>query len=221
MKETWALALAGASLLAAAPEGAVPVEAERFHRTIFRNEWVRAYRVTLPPGESTGFHVHAHDDAAVRLSVATVASETMGRPPGEPERCVPGMVSSRTNEPVPLTHRVNNVGTTTFDVLDVEVLKRPDGPASAALAPPATENARLRVYRWELPPGGSSPSHAHTRPYLIVAATDVALRMTAPDGAASAHPVKTGDLHWIDSKVTHALGNDGTSPGVVVEFELK
>ena len=47
------------------------------------------------------------------------------------------------------------------------------------------------------------------------------LRMTSPDGASLEHPVKAGDLHWVDSRVTHVLANRGTEAGVIVEVELK
>jgi len=63
--------------------------------------------------------------------------------------------------------------------------------------------------------------HTHERPYLIVATTDMQLKMSAPDGQSVAHPVKAGDFHWVDNKVTHTLENAGTAPGEIVEFEMK
>jgi len=33
--------------------------------------------------------------------------------------------------------------------------------------------------------------------------------------------VKAGDVHWVDAKVTHALANEGTTVGQIVEIELK
>ena len=47
------------------------------------------------------------------------------------------------------------------------------------------------------------------------------LKMTAPDGQALTHEIKAGDFHWVDVEVTHTLTNDGTTPGEIVEFELK
>ena len=79
----------------------------------------------------------------------------------------------------------------------------------------------MRVYRYELEPGAASAQHAHARPYLLVAATDVELRMTSPDGASIAHPVKAGEMHWVDTAVTHALMNEGRQKAILVEFELK
>jgi quercetin dioxygenase-like cupin family protein len=202
------------------PEG-VPVEQEPAHKTVLKNDYVQVFRVKLEPGTSTLMHTHARDDAAVRLSAATVTSETLGKPAGEPESRPAGAVSARQNEPTPLTHRVRNVGTTVFDVLDVQILKRPEGPEAPPVAAPAAENPRMRVYRYELAPGAASAMHTHARPYLLVAATGMNLRMTSPDGVAMTHPVEAGDLHWVDAAVTHTLVNEGRETGVLVEVELK
>jgi quercetin dioxygenase-like cupin family protein len=206
---------------AAAPDGAVPVEEETNHKTVLKNDYVQVFRVTLPPGTSTGMHTHAHDDAAVRLSQATSTTDVPGQPETAPDTKAAGSVAARNNEPKPFTHRVHNVGATPYDVLDVQILKRPAGPAADAIRPPDAENPRMRVYRFELAPGAQSGPHTHARPYLLVAATPMNLRMTAPDGAAMAHAVKTGDLHWVEERVTHTLVNDGPETGVLVEFELK
>lgn len=218
-----ALLAAAAAAAAAASnpaDRAVPVEDEPRHATVLKNAFVRVFRVKIEPGTSTGMHTHAHDDAAVRLRDATVSAEILGGPMGAPETVHPGTVSARENEGKPYTHRVHNVGTTPFDVLDVEVLKRPDGPATPPLMGPAAENPRMRVYRYDLEPGARSARHTHARPYLLVAATDMDLRMTSEAGSM-AHHVSTGDLHWVDAAVTHAFVNEGKEKGILVEFELK
>ena len=215
----WLLVLAAAAVPTS--DAPVPVEQEPHHKTVFQNSYIQAFHVTVPPGQSTLMHVHSRDDGAVRLSDATVTNELPGKPPGAPESVHPGDVSARDSEAHPLTHRVNNVGTTVFEVMDVQALGRPPGPATEALATPAAENAKMRLYRWELAPGATSPMHEHRRPYLVVSATDVNLRMAAPDGQAMVHPVKAGDLHWVDTPVTHTLGNSGAEKAVLVEIELK
>jgi quercetin dioxygenase-like cupin family protein len=214
----WVVLLA----LAGVPsDGVVPVEEEPHHKTVLKNDYVQAFRVTLAPGETTLMHRHAYDDAAVRLSAATVAAESPGQPVGPLEVVAPGLVTARDNEAKPHVHRVHNVGATTFEVIDVQVLQRPAGPAAPASSPPAAENAKMRVYRYELAPGEATAQHSHSRPYLLVAATAVDLRMTAPDGARMEHPVQAGDLHWVESAVTHSLMNLGAEKGILVEFELK
>jgi beta-alanine degradation protein BauB len=213
--------IAAVSTMASAQDGAVPVEKEPNHKTVLKNDFVQVFRVTLEPGKATQMHTHARDDAAIRLSRATMASDTPGEKAGVPQEADAGFVSARENEKKPLTHRVRNVGKTPFDVLDVQILKRPDGPATPPIAAPAAENPRMRVYRWELAPGAGSPMHTHARPYLLVAATDMNLRMTSPDGASMTHPVRAGDLHWVDAAVTHTLVNEGPEKGVLAEIELK
>ena len=213
--------LALAAVAASGPDAPVPVEQEPHHRTAFLNDYVQAFRVTLEPGQATLVHIHAHDDGAVRLKDATFASDVQGQPPGKPEEAHPGGVSARNNEPTPLIHRVRNVGATPFDVIDVQVLSRPPGAASDAIVAPAAENAKMRVYRWDLAPGATSPVHTHKRPYLIIAATDTNLRMTSPDGRSMEHPIQAGDMHWVDTEVTHSLSNTGGANAVMVEFELK
>jgi quercetin dioxygenase-like cupin family protein len=157
----------------------------------------------------------------VRLSDATVTSETAGKPAGAPESVRPGDVSARDTAAHPLTHRAVNVGTTVFEVIDVQALGRPPGPSAEPILKPAAENPSMRIYRYELAPGATTATHTHKRPYLLIAATDVNLLMTSPDGRSMQHPVKAGDMHWVDTEVTHSLGNRGDATAVLVEFELK
>jgi len=217
------LCLAAVSLLGplSPQDKAVPVEEEPNHKSVFKNDYVQAFRVTLQPGQNTLMHIHSHDDVAVRLSDATVAQEALGKPVGPPETVHPGIVTARDNETANLTHRVLNIGKTVFDVIDIQILQRPPGDLTDALMPPAAENPKMRAYRYELAPGASSAQHTHSRPYLILAATDLDLRMTAPDGTSMDHPIKAGDMHWVDSSVTHVLTNRGSQKGVIVEIELK
>ena len=67
----------------------------------------------------------------------------------------------------------------------------------------------MRIYRYDLGPGAASAQHAHSRPYLLVAATDIDLRMTSPGGTGMEHLVKAGDMHWVETAVTHTLMNRG------------
>lgn len=205
----------------AAPETPVPVDQEPRHRMVLRNDYVEVMRVTLPPGESTGLHTHSHDGAAVRLAAATITMDVPGEGLRGPLEMHPGDATVQSYGRQPFTHRVNNVGPTPFDVLDVELLKRPEGPAVEALAPPAAENDSARVYPWRLAPGAATPQHVHRRPYLVVAATPMQLLMQAPDGGAFEHAVAAGDVRWVDVPVTHVLVNRGEAAGVIVEVELK
>jgi quercetin dioxygenase-like cupin family protein len=148
-----------------------------------------------------------------------IALEPQGKPEGAPAQAEVGEVSASTSDG-PYTHRVHNVGSNAFEVVDVEFLQRPK-QASEAAAAVVAENPSARVYKWALAPGASTPQHTHKRPYLVVVATALHLKMSSPDGKTLSHQVKPGDVHWVDSEVTHSLTNEGAAEGQIVEIELK
>lgn len=206
---------------AAAQDASIPIEQEPHHKTVFKNAYLQAFRVSLAPGKTGLMHTHSHDDAAVRLATAIVAADSPGEPLGPPEPVHAGMLSARDNEAKPHIHRVHNIGTTPFEAVDVQALDRPPGPTTEPISVPAVQNARMRVYRYDVAPGASTSQHAHHRPYLLVAATDVILRATSAGGTSSTRRMRAGDMQWVDSATTHAFTNAGTSPAILVEFELK
>jgi quercetin dioxygenase-like cupin family protein len=215
------LLISSLGVLAMAQQSPVAPEKEPLHKTIFKNDYLLVLHVLIPPGKSTEFHTHSRDSVAIHLSETQMKIQEPGAEARGPNAMHPGDLFANNYTKHPYTHKVINAGDTIFDVLDIEALKRPNGPQAKPIGPVAAENASMRAYRYELAPGASSPQHTHERPYLIVSATAMELRMTAPDGQASTHPVKAGDLHWVDQEVTHTLTNAGKETGVIVEVELK
>ena len=198
----------------------VPVEQEPHHRVVLKNDLVLVMRVNLPPGESTLYHTHSHDRAAVDLAQNTITQQKPGGVETPPQSSSPGDVFATALD-TPYTHRVKNVGREMMDLIDVEFLTRPKQAAAPAGGTVVAENPSARIYRWKIAAGSTSPMHTHERPYLIVATTAFKLKMSAPDGRSLSEEVKPGDFHWIDAKVTHSLANEGNSAGEIVEIELK
>ena len=211
------------SCMFAGQEAAAPVlvENEPLHHVMLKNESIVVLHLTLPPGERTLYHTHSHDRVAVGLSSTSITQQTLGENEGAPSAAEPGNISVYTLYGSSFTHRVHNLGSAPFDVLDVELLTRPATPSSSMASAIAGENPSARVYNWVLAPGSESAMHTHVRPYLIVSAKGFMLKMTSPDGQSSAHEVKAGDFHWVDTKVTHSLANAGSTEGQIVEIELK
>ncbi len=199
----------------------VPVEQEPHHHLLLKNDSLLVLRVTLQPGEWSLYHTHSVDDVAVWLGHSSASQQLPNEPESAPAEQKPGNISLRTLRETPFTHRVHNLGPGLFDVVDVELLRRPEHPSTGAAGPVTAENPSARVYKWTLAPDGVTPMHTHDRPYLIVAATGFNLKMTAPDGQSSTHEIKPGDFHWITTKVTHTLANMGTAEGQIIEIELK
>jgi quercetin dioxygenase-like cupin family protein len=205
----------------AASVAPVPVEKEPLHHVVLKNESIMVMHLVLPAGERTLYHTHSHDRIAVNLSSASITQQKLGDAEGEPTSVAPGNFSALTLEGSSYTHRVHNVGAAQYDVIDVEILDQPATPSAATATVVAAENPSARVYNWPLAAGTASAMHAHVRPYLILATTDLTLKMTAPDGQTSTHEVKRGEFHWVDAKVTHSLANTGNKDGQIVEIELK
>ena len=199
----------------------VPVEQEPHHQLLLKNDKLLVLRVTLQPGEWSQYHIHSVDDVAVWIGHSNASQQRPNQPESAPVEQIPGNISLRTLHETPFCHRVHNVGPGIFDVLDVELLQRPEHTSTGAAGPVAGENPSARVYKWKIAPGGVTPMHSHDRPYLIVAATGFNLRMTAPDGQSATHEIKAGDFHWVTTKVTHTLANEGPGEGQIVEIELK
>jgi quercetin dioxygenase-like cupin family protein len=206
---------------AGAQQAPVPVEQEPHHHVVLKNDSVLVTHVVIPPGEVTLFHTHSYDRAAIHLTNNMVSFQQPDQPESEQMPAKIGEISASTRQGNPLTHRVRNAGPGPFEVIDVEFLHRPSQAATTSAAAIAAENPSARIYNWVLAPGASSAQHTHDRPYLVIAATTMQLKMTGPDGKTSTHEVKAGDVHWVDSKVTHTLANDGATEGQIVELELK
>ena len=212
------LALVGVCM---AQEKPVPVDQEPHHKVVLKNDLVEVMHVTLSPGERTLYHTHIHDRAAVELSTCSITQQSFGGAEGPPTPTQPGDLSTSPQINGGYSHRVHNVDSAVFEVLDIEFLRRPEKSSEAVAAPIAAENPSARAYKWTLAPGAQTPQHTHNRPYLIVMATPMQLKMTAPDGQFFTHTVKAGDFHWVDAPVTHVLSNDGTTAGTIIELELK
>ena len=199
----------------------VPVENEPLHHIVLKNESVVVIHLTLPPGERTLYHTHTHDRIAIPLSSTSITQQVLNEKEGPPSRSETGTFSALTLAGSSYTHRVHNLGVVPYDVLDVEVLVRPQSPSAVTAATVAAENPSARIYNWILAPGTTSAMHTHARSYLIVAVSGFTLKMTGPDGQSSTHEIKSGDFHWVDTKVTHTLANAGSGEGQILEIELK
>jgi quercetin dioxygenase-like cupin family protein len=203
------------------PVEPVPVENEPLHHVVLKNESVVVIHLTLPAGERTLYHTHTRDRVAIPLSSTSITQQVWNEKEGPPSLSEAGSFSALTLPGTSYTHRVHNVGANPYDVLDVELLVRPQSPSPVTAATVAAENPSGRIYNWVLAPGAASAMHTHVRPYLIIATTGFTLKMTAPDGQSIVHEIKRGDFHWVDTKVTHTLANVGSAGGQIVEIELK
>ncbi len=101
----------------------IPVEQEPHHHWTYENQYVRMLEVKLGPGETTLMHTHSHDNVAVRLSEATIQRQDAGKEWSPAAKVAPGEATFTEGAKRPYTHRLKNVGATTFHVIDIELLQ--------------------------------------------------------------------------------------------------
>src|SRR6266403_681104 len=126
----------------------VPVEEEPLHKVVFKNDAVTVMHVSLPAGQTTLFHSHTHDRVAIDLSTTTIAQQKINEAEGPSTPTKPGNISALTLTEASYTHRVHNVGTALYEVLDIEPVQRPITPSADIAATVAAENPSARVYNW-------------------------------------------------------------------------
>ena len=82
------------------------------------------------------------------------------------------------------------------------------------------ENERVRVLEYQLPAGKAEPLHRHPASvaYIINGAT---LHTMMANGVAADGTVNTGDVHWRDKDITHAVQNVGSTDMRALIVELK
>jgi quercetin dioxygenase-like cupin family protein len=99
----------------------VAVEQEPHHHVVFENQYVRVLEVIVRPGETTLFHRHSLDNVAVQLSDTTIKRQSAG---GDWDTlpAKEGSVSFIAGATTPYVHRIADIGSTVFHVLDVEIL---------------------------------------------------------------------------------------------------
>jgi quercetin dioxygenase-like cupin family protein len=212
-------------LVAPAADKPVPVEEEPLHKVEFKNDAVTVIRLTLPPGQTTQYHIHTHDRVAVQLSETATTQQDWGKPEGARTAVKPGDFAAMTLAGDRYTHRVHNVGKAPYEVLDIEFAQRPTTPSPDLAGPVAAENPSARIYNWVLAPGATLPMHKHVRPYIIISVSALNLQMSSPDGQTAARAVEAGSFRFIDippgGSLTHNLANIGAAPGQIVEVEMK
>jgi hypothetical protein len=233
---TGAVAVVGLALLAAAGPGChraspalsagspVPVYREPMHRLVYRNPLVRVLDVRIGPGDTTAYHVHDAPMVGIAVRDARVRYQAPGAGPGPVGTPKPTpYVFTNWSQPLPYTHRAANVDRVPLHYVVAEWLGRSGGEVPAfpddETRRLVEESAMVRVYRITLEPRGSTWSHTHLGPGLVVVGTDGSLR---DDGGPHARGGSgAGSWSWREGPYRHRLRNSGTTRLVVYEIDWR
>ncbi len=215
-------------LVAQEEERAVPILQAPFHLPVFRNEYITLLNVNVPPGKTTGYHIHTGDSVSVNIGAADMTNQDFGSDTvSAPQRGQPGRVTYADYRKASKTHKAVNVGTTTFHNISF-IFNSPtpwhltpgsrDGKAGYTQV---IDNERVRGWRLVLDPGQSAAQITQQSPgiRIVVQGGDIVEKVPGrPDRPMQPH---TGEFFWQDAPVTREVQNVGTTRLELVEFELK
>ena len=221
------LALMAFAVLAQ-PATEVAITAEPHHHLALKNNYVRVFKVEVPPHQATLVHRHPYDYAYVTIGPVELSNNVEGKAPaalklqdGE-TRFSPGNFS----------HAVRVLSDTPFRNLTIELLKNTGKDQGAGgwtdqrglqILSGGTQDILfvkdgVRASDVQLNPGGTLPKDRHSAAQLIVAVTDGDLRIAARTKGASM-PLKGGDFRWLEAG--HSIVNAGQQPARFISFEFR
>jgi hypothetical protein len=202
----------------------VEITAEPHHHLEFQNNFVRAFKVNIPPHEATLLHRHRHDYFVIALAASDLSSEEPGKPAGS-IKLKAGETGFHAGS---FAHLARNQAATAFPHVDVEILQPTsykweedrglhihEGGTSEILL----VKDGVRATEVDLQPRGMMHKHQHTSPYLVVAITDVNLHSDSSKGMKMVK-LKAGEVAWSGVPESHSIMNMGPDDAkfVVLEF---
>jgi hypothetical protein len=209
-------------------ERGVPIVDAPYHLPVFRNEYGTLLNVYVPPGKTTGYHIHTGDAISVNIEPADMTNQPLGAPAASaPQRGEAGRATfvAYTKEG-PRTHKATNVGATPFHTLTfIFTSAQPYRFAPRARDVPGytqiMDNDRALGWRLLLGPGQTAPAITQSAPGIRIIISGGELTESRPGHPDRAMSPKTGEFFWQDAGATRAVRNTGTTRLELLEFELR
>jgi hypothetical protein len=220
--------------IAAVAAAQIPLNQEPRHRVVFENALFRILDVRVPPGDTTLDHLHDRDIVTVSMNEgADTRIQSQGQAWTPRPRRPLGDAAVAEYAGKPGSHRVENVGSTPYQLFAVENLRASGWTTAPALAAPATtlsDDARsFRVYDVRLARETSQTSHVHAVATLTVLLTgkvmsegsDAQAKANAPAPVGLKQLDQPGQWVYVPPGESHHLVRLGTSDARVIEIEVR
>ncbi len=200
----------------------VPVSLEPMHRPVFQNPFFRVLDVVLQPGDTTQFHIHSTPSLFLQFTDSHLGTQIKGKE-WITEEAVAGNSWYRSFLPDILIHRVTNLGSAPFHVIDMEILSTYDATYTIQNKqlkyPVLHENEKGVVYQLTHKhfrrkiPEGRGPMIA-----ALVSGEPVMLNNAATNQSKE---FGVGHFQYIEPNTSYAFTTKGTSEMRLILFELK
>jgi quercetin dioxygenase-like cupin family protein len=213
----------------------VPLSKEPRHRVTFENAQFRILDVNIPPGDTSLDHRHEFDIATVSMTSGTDTRLQSGGQPWGPVRPPRPLGNATVAEYTgkPASHRIENVGTSAYQLFAVENLQTSGWSSASSVfgtaMVPATESRAFRIYDVRLARESAQATHTHAVPTIAVLISGKALS-EGPDTQAKANAPAPVGLRQLDQPGqwilvprgdTHHVVRLGTADARLVEIEVR
>ncbi len=202
----------------------IPVREEPRHHVALQNNYIRLLDVWISPGDTTLFHLHEIPSLFVVLSKTLTESQVKG------ENWVQGAFTSPRGyvwyndfKNGPLIHRVCNVDTIPFHVMDIEILSnynKNNNQLSPLPFDTLFTNEKAFAYHVNLLNKEDKKIIEHRGPMAAIVVSGPGLIMQNQKDKKQ-QTILQGKFLWIEPGANCSIQNNGTDETSVVIFELK
>ena len=211
----------------------VPLSKDPSHRVTFENTQFRILDVNITPGQMSVDHLHELDIATVSMSNSDSRIQVKGQSWGEPRKRTLGESNVTEYSGKPLSHRIENIGRTPFQLFAIENLRKSGwsttAPATGLATTIVKEGRAFRTYDVRLALATAQTSHTHLVPTVAVLVTgkvmsdgpDKQAKANAPAAVGLKQLDQPGQWVLIPAGDTHHLVRLGTTDARIVEIEVR
>ncbi len=197
----------------------VPVSKEPRHHPVFENDRVRILNVLLLPGDTTQYHVHSTPSVFIPFTKTYTGSQRIN---GQPEysTSVAGKVwYEDLSEPHIKVHRVWNLDTSVFHVMDIELLSKDAdfivNPQPIPYAQLQIDTPWARVYKVRLAKNENLNIRDQVSDFVLVAIDNAELTVLENSKKTEAF-IEPGKYYWINANDKFSAINKGNIPAEFV-----
>jgi hypothetical protein len=202
----------------------VLVSKEPRHHVVFANDQIRLLNVLLPPGDTTQYHLHSTPSLFITFSATHTASQLINKQPVEGHSKPGDTWFENLLPPHVKVHRVWNMDTSTYHVMDVELLEKDSGFTTPALALPhlqlKIDTPWVRSYAATLNQGQELNIGKHRSALVLVCMNNATLQITRP-GSSHQEVVEAAKFYILTAGESFALKNNGAAMANFTLVELR
>jgi len=199
----------------------VPVYDEPRHRLELVNPYIRLINVNIAGHDTTLYHRHFTPSVIVFLSDSHTGSQPSG---GQPSfgHSILGQSMFIDFGSSPVLHRVWNMDTSVYHVMDIEIIDRKEKLECSPLTEPFIhlewEKEHVRVYNIRLGANQSTKVDATKCPHLVVMASGIAAIKTGDNAGTT---MDAGKFEWMEAGIRFQIVNNTNKEAKLVMLELK